>query len=400
MTFDFDVAIIGGGPVGSSLGYELQKKGLSVAIFEKKKNIGLPLQCAGILNKSIFEVNELPEDLILNYVKGAYLHTVNQTMKVQKDSPEAYIIDRVGYDQFLLNRAIDSGVKVFMHLKITDLDINKGTIISNDCQFSARIIVGADGPNSIVSDKIGNDFKYFSAAQYLVKLSNEDMENLDNDYVDLFINGNITPGFIWSIPLKNNLFRVGLFSKKNYTDELDILNNFLTGSGEFQNNNLNIKDYKVLEKYHGVIPNYNKNKILAKGRAILIGDAASQVKPTTGGGLICAFNCLEFTSEIINTAIKQGNIDYLKHYPEECKKLYFAEFSNEIKVHKTLSLMSDKGFDYLFKKVKENDGERIISEYGHMDNQSVLIKKFIKEGLLHKITLKAIKNKMSKIWSS
>ena len=62
--------------------------------------------------------------------------------------------------------------------------------------------------------------------------------------------------------------------------------------------------------------------------------------------------------------------------------------------------MSDKGFDYLFKKVKENDGERIISEYGHMDNQSVLIKKFIKEGLLHKITLKAIKNKMSKIWSS
>ena len=39
MTFDFDVAIIGGGPVGSSLGYELQKKGLSVAIFEKKKNI-------------------------------------------------------------------------------------------------------------------------------------------------------------------------------------------------------------------------------------------------------------------------------------------------------------------------------------------------------------------------
>ena len=72
MTFDFDVAIIGGGPVGSSLGYELQKKGLSVAIFEKKKNIGLPLQCAGILNKSIFEVNELPEDLILNYVKGGW----------------------------------------------------------------------------------------------------------------------------------------------------------------------------------------------------------------------------------------------------------------------------------------------------------------------------------------
>ncbi|WP_295721799.1 NAD(P)/FAD-dependent oxidoreductase [uncultured Methanobrevibacter sp.] len=400
MTFDFDVAIIGGGPVGSSLGYKLQKQGLSVAIFEKKKNIGFPLQCAGILSKSIFDVNDLPHDLILNQVKGAYLHSPNQTMKVKKDAPEAYIIDRVGYDHFLLDRARNSGVKVFMQQKVIELDIDNGFIISNKGQYSAKVIVGADGANSIVSSILGNDYKYFTAAQFLVNLSNEDKEKLDGDYVDIFINGNITPGFIWSIPLDQNLFRIGLFSKKEYRDELDILNDFLKGSGDFKNNNLNLNDYEIIEKYQGMIPIYNKNKILQKGRVILIGDAAGQVKPTTGGGLLCAFNCINMASDVIYNSINNDNIDLLENYSKECRNLYFDEFSNEIKVHKTLGILSDKGFDYLFKKVKDNDGERIISEYGHMDNQSVLIKKFIKEGLLYKITQKFIKSKISKIWKN
>ncbi|WP_461461623.1 geranylgeranyl reductase family protein [Methanobrevibacter sp.] len=400
MTFDFDVAIIGGGPVGSSLGYKLQKQGLSVAIFEKKKEIGFPLQCAGILNKSIFDVNDLPQDLILNQVKGAYLHSPNRTMKVKKDAPEAYIIDRVGYDHFLLDRARNSGVKVFMQQKVIDLDIEKGFIISNKGQYSAKVIVGADGANSMVSNTIGNDFKYFPAAQFLVKLSDEDKEKLDSDYVDLFINGNITPGFIWSIPLDENLFRIGLFSKKEYSDELDILNDFLKGIGDFKNNNLNLNNYEIIEKYHGIIPIYNKNQILRKGRVILIGDAAGQVKPTTGGGLLCAFNCINMASDVIYNSINNDDIELLETYSKECRNLYFDEFSNEIKVHKTLGILSDKGFDYLFKKVKDNDGERIISEYGHMDNQSVLIKKFIKEGLLYKITQKFIKSKISSIWKN
>ena len=400
MTYDFDVAIIGGGPVGSSLAYRLGKLGLSVAIFEKKKDIGYPLQCAGIVSKSIFDVNDLPQDLIINQVKGAYLHSPNQTMKVQKDAPEAYIIDRVAYDQYLLNRAMESGVKVFMQHKVTELDINEGIIISNKGQYSAKIIIGADVASSMVSASMGNESKYFAAAQYLVKISSENMEKLDNDYVDIFINGNITPGFIWSIPLEDNLLRVGMFSKYEYKVELDILNDFLNCVGDFKNNNLDFDDYEIVEKYYGIIPVYQKNKVLVKGRALLIGDAASQVKPTTGGGLICAFNSLDMASNIIYNVVKKDDIGLLENYADECKNLYFDEFSNEIKVHKTLGIMSDRGFDYLFKKVKENDGERIISEYGHMDNQSVLIKKFIKEGLLYKITHKFFKSKISKIWNN
>ena len=70
MNFDFDVVVVGAGPVGSTIAYYLSNYGLDVAIIDKKKQIGYPLQCAGILSKHIFELNELPEDVILNEVKG------------------------------------------------------------------------------------------------------------------------------------------------------------------------------------------------------------------------------------------------------------------------------------------------------------------------------------------
>ena len=73
MNFDCDVAIIGGGPVGSTVAYYLSKKGLDVSIIEKKKQIGIPLQCAGILSSHILDLNDLPSEIILNEKHNSHL---------------------------------------------------------------------------------------------------------------------------------------------------------------------------------------------------------------------------------------------------------------------------------------------------------------------------------------
>ena len=70
MNFDYDVTIVGAGPIGSALAYELAKENLSVCLIDKKKVIGLPLQCAGIINKRVLDYIQIPEELILNKVKG------------------------------------------------------------------------------------------------------------------------------------------------------------------------------------------------------------------------------------------------------------------------------------------------------------------------------------------
>ena len=162
MTFDYDVAIIGGGPIGSTLAYKLAKEGYNVSILEKKKKIGIPLQCAGIVSKKLRDFNEIPDELILNEVNGAYLHSANHMLKVEKDKTEALIIDRVGYDQFLANRAIGAGVKLFNQHKVIDVDCEKGLITcQNNEKLSAKVIVGADGSKSFVSSLFNKKFDYF-----------------------------------------------------------------------------------------------------------------------------------------------------------------------------------------------------------------------------------------------
>ncbi|MGN0094171.1 MAG: geranylgeranyl reductase family protein [Methanobrevibacter sp.] len=399
MLYDFDVAIVGGGPIGSSLAYKLALQGISVAVFDKKKFIGYPLQCAGILSKSVYELNDLPDDIIINKVNGAFLHSPNYTLKVEKNETEALIIDRVGYDQYLINRAVNHGVKVFLQHKVIDLNLEEGIINTNKGEFKAKIIVGADGCNSIVSKIIGNKLKYSPACQYLVKLSDEDTSKLSLSHVDVFVNNSVLPGFLWSIPLGDNLFRIGLFSDNKIKRDSDILDDFLNNRGEFENNNLNITGYEIVEKYRGNIPFYDKNKIIVKDRAILIGDAASQVKPTTGGGLIYGFSAMDIAVDTIKDALLKDDMSVLKNYSKEFKKLYSGELNTEVKVHNTLNSLSDRNLDYLFKKIKENNGERLISEYGDMDKQSILVKEVLKRGLLFKITPKVISSKISRIWS-
>ena len=121
MSFDYDVMVVGAGPVGSTIAYYLSRNGLNVAISEKKSEVGYPLQCAGILSKHIFEKNELPDEVIINTVHGAFLHTQNHILNVETQENVAYVIDRIAYDQFLLNRATENGVDL-INQKVVDVD--------------------------------------------------------------------------------------------------------------------------------------------------------------------------------------------------------------------------------------------------------------------------------------
>ena len=78
-------------------------------------------------------------------------------------------------------------------------------------------------------------------------------------------------------------------------------------------------------------------------------------------------------------------MNVLNGYEKEFKNKYLKEFNYQFKVQKTLNLLSDEDLDYLFLKLRENDCEQLISEYGDMDTQSKLVKEFIKRGLIFKI---------------
>ena len=394
MNFDYDVVIIGGGPVGSTIAYYLSSNDLSVCIIEKKTQIGFPLQCAGILSNHIFELNELPENIILNRVKGAFLHTRNRILNIEKDETVAYIIDRVAYDDFLFNKALKNNVD-FINQKAIDFDFEKGIVfLQNNQEIKSKIIVGCDGYKSSVSNKMGNVQKNFNASQMLVKIDEDNINKFRNsdsecaDFVDAYMFEEIVPGFLWLIPLKNNLYRVGLFSDDSHKKQNEFLEDFLNENFE----------YEIGEKYKGFIPIFNDKNNMVYSRALLIGDAAAQVKPTSGGGLLIAFDACKMASRWIVEAIATDNIKILKEYQKEFNKKYSREFNYQFKVQKAFKIFSDDDLDYLFLKLKENDGEYLVSEYGDMDTQSTLVKEVIKRGLIFKIVPSFLFKKVGKIF--
>ena len=70
----FDVCIIGGSIAGNYLCYLLSKTNLKVLVIEEHKEIGYPLQCAGILSQKLSKLIDLPKEIILNRVNTAKEH--------------------------------------------------------------------------------------------------------------------------------------------------------------------------------------------------------------------------------------------------------------------------------------------------------------------------------------
>ena len=296
-----------------------------------------------------------------------------------------------------------------MSSKVVTIDDVEGKVSfqneSTEKRIRSKIIVGADGPLSIVSSAFGNDFDYYCASQYLVKIEGD---NNNLSFVDLYAYGDLFPGFIWQIPVSENIFRIGLFSNYDYKRQDEILNDFLMNDFQYEK-------YEIIEKYKGKIPIYNKENKLFKNRALIIGDAASQVKPTTGGGLLIGFEAVKMAKKAIVNALNSEDFnslnlekethddnkilqDCLKSYQEDFEERFIKEFSYQFKVQKTLCTLSDDDLDYFFEKLIEKEADKLISEYGDMDNQSILVKEFLKRGLVLSLLPAIHKRELAKIW--
>lgn len=387
---DYDVAVVGAGPVGSSFARQMAQKGFKVGLIERKKEVGVPLQCAGLVGKKIMDTNILPEEFIVNKVYGAYLYSPSGTvLSVSKREPAAYVLDRVAYDKFLAEKAVEAGADLLLNHRVNGLDIENGEIhIKDHGKISADVIVGADGQGSFVSSQMNPPSKSVQAAQYLVDTGSS---VFNSDYVQLHVNSDISPGFIWVIPISESRARVGLFADTSYQNLNQILKNFISNDKQFEG-------ASVVKKYQGFIPQYDPKKKIVQGRTILLGDAASQVKPTTGGGLIIGFKCANMAADVVSKALDEGDMKLLQDYPKNYMGEYKKELRMQLEVQKIFGAMTDEELDRMFMKLKKGGAESMISEYGDMDTQSTLIKEMLKSGLLLSILPGMILKGLLNIW--
>ena len=288
--------IIGGGPAGTYLANLLQDE-IKVEVFDKKPVIGKPIQCTGIFSEEI--KNFVKEDSFI----------INTTSKVRVNGIEFnsknIIVDRTKFDQHLAS-------KVKVNLKSEYQGNTKDKVKINNQLLPYNYLIGADGPFSKV-EKLNFNNKNDYVIGHQVRAKHES----HNDIVDIYLDHGY---FAWIVPESKSISRIALITKNKSKDQF---NSFIK---QFK--------HKVLEHQSGLIPIYN-NKQIKKDNIFLIGDAASQVKASTFGGIIPAFKAAHSLKEsILNNKPYKSPKDLKLH-----KTIYNK--LNNMKKQKKLQLVTD-----------------------------------------------------------
>ncbi|HNE05380.1 MAG TPA: FAD-dependent monooxygenase, partial [Anaerolineales bacterium] len=157
---NFDVIIVGGGPAGSTAAYLLKQQSLDVLIIDKDKFPRMKL-CGGLLtDKTLKILDEIYGDTIqtlidkgvINYVSYSYeLRTKDEIWNAGHSAIPSVIVNRYIYDHYLLNRSLEAGAHILHQDRVTKVDISNNTVTTiSGKTLKAKIIIGADGANSVV----------------------------------------------------------------------------------------------------------------------------------------------------------------------------------------------------------------------------------------------------------
>jgi geranylgeranyl reductase family protein len=319
------IAVVGAGPAGSIAAASCAKEN-DVLIYEE--HTIQPVQCAGLI--SISGLSRLgikpPKEAIKNTVSGAKIHSPSgNSFLIRARTKKAYVLDRSRFDSYLLDEAEAAGaVRVKEH-------------VTEASQLDADRVILATGTNYQLHQKLNIQ----KPKTYLVGAQYELAVDCDPDNVELHFN--VPEFFSWIIPA-GDVCRVGCCANKNPVPYLDAFVKKLTAEGRIKNPGIAAKNF-------GVIPIYDPKLRTDYGKVILVGDAAGQVKASTGGGVVMG-----------GLAAKETPY---ADYERRWKAAIGNELSTHLRIHKTFARLSDVNKDRLLSLIAQNTAA--LESEGDMD---------------------------------
>lgn len=341
----YDVIIVGGGPAGSYVAYGLAGSGYKVLVLEEHDWIGEPVKCTGIIGAECVDRFPFFEGTVLRDARSARLFSPSgREIRVWRDCVQAYIVDRAAFDQSLAQKAQQGGARYLLGSRVKDIEA------LDDCvrivtetldTYEAKTAVIASGFGSNLPQKmgLGRVGDVVGGAQTEVSISSQ-------SEIEVYFDQRVAPGFFaWFVPVSTNRALVGLFSRKKPGEYLANLLASLFHQGKIAS-----LDGKIV--YRG-IPLRPLPKTYRE-RVIVVGDAAGQVKPTTGGGIYYSLLCAEVAAETLNQALSTG--DFSESLFSGYEKVWREMIGRELKVgyltRRLYGTLSNRQIDYLFRIVE------------------------------------------------
>lgn len=313
MDIDYDVVIIGAGPVGGYTARLLCERGLSVVMVEEHNEVGRPFQCAGLVTPSAMDAVEA-YDTVVEDVDGALIHGPSGTLVPvgRQGELRTYVVCRKRFDQTVVQQGLEAGADLLLESQPTSAEVKPDgveiEIINQRTKetrtLRSKLLIGCDGAHSWVRRR----FKMGHPKEMLVGFQTEVVGYQGKErWLEMYSGSEIAPGFFaWVIPSGNDTHRIGLWSRADLLDGrtvLDCYNDLLKHplwKDRFEN---------IIEtaRYCGPVPSGMIRRPF-KERVMVIGDAAGMAKPTTGGGLGPGFKQI---SSIADNLVQRINADQL-----------------------------------------------------------------------------------------
>jgi len=117
---EYDVVIVGAGPIGGYVAGKIAEKKFKVALFEKHKQIGTPVNCAGLVTKRVFDFIDIPKkNVVQNEIKGAHIHSPSgNILTIGGDKVHALVIDRSKFDREIIKKSEEKGTEIFLESNV------------------------------------------------------------------------------------------------------------------------------------------------------------------------------------------------------------------------------------------------------------------------------------------
>jgi digeranylgeranylglycerophospholipid reductase len=364
----YDIIVVGAGPAGSVAARYAAENGADVLMLERDREPGIPVRCAeGVSHAGIAQFIDIDERWISTTIEGASLHSPNGEFFEMYNNGMGYVLERRVFDRALADLACSKGAQLMMKTDVVDLlfDDNKKvcgvklSYLGRIYDIKAKIVIGADG----VESQIGK----WGGINTTLKLGDLDtcvqytLTNINvNPKICRFYFGNdVAPGgYVWIFPKSDKIANVGIGiggddckpgkGPKYYLDKF-VEKTFPNAS----------PNYIV----YGGVPTSNGTEFVTDN-LMIVGDAARQVNPITGGGIVQVMIAGRICGETAAQALKDNNFSkkYLSSYEKRWDKIMGANQKFMYSVKNIYTKMNDDKLNSIVKACKKLDPEKLTMQ--------------------------------------
>lgn len=374
--------VVGAGPAGSTVAHDLASNGRDVLVVEEHGRVGRPVQCAGLVSRRVIELGDCAS-VVRTAVHGASVFAPDLSVIAFKaPEPRAFVIDREGLDVHLADRAARRGARFETGTKFVGRVSAgpDGSVVrltdaqGRDREVRARLVVGADG----VASAVARAYRLRRPIEVLPAFEAEYPASPgDADQVEVYLGSAFAPGlFGWWIPDGAGGARVGLACTAGAVSARERFERLLAHlERRFGARLRNPTSFLVSGIPIGVLPRTHADGVL------LVGDAAAQVKPLSGGGIFTGMRCAQLAARTAESALSAGIVSAgaLAPYEAAWRAELGEEFAQTLYLRKLFLRLSDADLNRIVAALKESGMRDAIVAFGDIDFPSHVARRLLRQ---------------------